>query len=288
MKKIYHRFIKSLTKKILNIYLNIKNKDIKKTIKAVVFNSFKDQKYFLSTNDSVIYITFTDNISKNLFLHNTWNVHILYRGMKVIGKNFKKKTLINVGAHIGSTCIPAVKNHFKNAIAFEPVKNNFRLLTSNVYLNELENKIKLYNIGLSDKKKLLNLKVHGKNTGDYRVANANQNEIEKVECDKLDNYTKNFNKKNSVIFMYAQGHEPDVLMGGIETIKKKIPIITVFPPSLFAPNWFKKYSKLFKYYNYFYDLQSSKNLRKEFNKAELIRLYDKYNVGDDFTDILII
>ncbi len=168
------------------------------------------------------------------------------------------------------------------------LKKNFRLLASNIYLNELENKIKLYNIGLSDKKKFLNLKVHERNTGDYRVARPNQNEIEKVECDKLDNYTKKFNKKNSVIFMYAQGHEPDVLMGAIKTIKKKIPIITVFPPSLFSPNWFKKYSRLFKYYNYLYDLQSSKTSRKAFNKEELIKLYDKYNVGDDFTDILII
>ena len=288
MKKIYYRFIKSLTKKILKIYLNIKNKDIKTTIKAVAFNTFKDQKYFLSTGGYIKYITFTDNISKNLFLHNSWNVHILYRGMKIIGKSFKKKTLINVGAHIGSTCIPAVKNHFKDAIAFEPVKKNFRLLASNIYLNDLESKIKFYNIGLSNKKKTLSLKLHGQNTGDYRVSNKKHKNFEIVECDKLDNYTKKFNKKNSVIFMYAQGHEPDVFMGGISTIKKGIPIITVFPPSLFSANWFIKYSKLFKYYNYIYDLQSSKISRIPFTKKELKKLYDKYNVGDNFTDILII
>ena len=43
-------------------------------------------------------------------------------------------------------CIEAIKmNCFKKAIAFEPAIRNFRLLKANIFLNELESRIKVYN-----------------------------------------------------------------------------------------------------------------------------------------------
>ena len=54
-----------------------------------------------------------------------------YRPKDIKEEKRSVSTLINIGAHVGSTCIPAIKSKlFKQAIAFEPFPINFKLLES--------------------------------------------------------------------------------------------------------------------------------------------------------------
>ena len=49
------------------------------------------------------------------------------------------------------------KNNFKNLIAFEPTRRNFRLLKANIFLNEIDDKVQVYNLAISNKKANLHL-----------------------------------------------------------------------------------------------------------------------------------
>ena len=76
--------------------------------------------------------------------------------LRILGKKHKKKTLIDIGANIGSISIPALaRGFFRNAIVFEPEIKNYRVLIANIYLNKLENKIRSINLALSNRKKKL-------------------------------------------------------------------------------------------------------------------------------------
>ena len=85
--------------------------------------------------------------------------------------------------------------------------------------------------------------------------------------------------------MDAEGHEPDIFMGAKKTIRKKIPFVFEFGPSMLKKGWLKKISILFKYYNFFHDLKTNK--KKRFNATEIKKLYNHYLINNNYTDILI-
>ena len=231
----------------------------------------------------------SDWISKKLFIDKSFDFRVLIRAKKLLGKKNSKSTLINVGAHIGSSCIPAIKkNYFKNLIAFEPSKRNFRLLKANIFLNEIDDRVQAYNLAISNKKANLHLGKTRGNTGGNRILKNKQKNTEIVKSDILDNYTYNLNKNNSLIFMDAEGHEPNIFLGAKKTIKKKIPIVFEFYPSLLDKNWIKNYDLVFKNYKFFYDLRG-KNRKEKFNKKNLIALINKVNsIEGKHTDLMIV
>ena len=79
----------------------------------------------------------------------------------------------------------------------------------------------------------------------HRIFSEKKNS-EIVQTDILDNYTKNLNKNNSLIFIHAEGHEPYILLGSKKTIQKKIHIIIEFYPKLLDKNRLKNFNLAFK------------------------------------------
>ena len=286
-KKRYYRIIESIIKKIIRFKNNSRNIDLKRSIRSAIYYTTPKNKILFSNNNNIKYLlTSWDWISKKLFIDGDFDFKVLIKAKKLLGIKNSKSTLINVGAHIGSTCIPGIKkNFFKNCLCFEPSKRNFRLLKANIFLNEVDSKVQVYNLALSNKKDILYLGMFDNNTGDYRILKNKQKNAETVKSDILDNYTYNLNKNNSLVFMDVQGHEPEVFMGAKKTIRKKIPFIFEFTPSLMNKDWLKKISILFKYYNFFYDLKANK--KKRFNAIEIKKLYNYYFINKNYTDILI-
>lgn len=155
IKKRFFRTVESIIFKFLNLFSKIKNKRFKQSLNSAQYKNQFNRKYLLSNNGEIRYLIKTgDDIAKYLYINNSWNFHVLEKACKLLKKKKSITTLINIGAHIGSTCIPAVKSKlFNNVIAFEPFPINFNLLTTNIYLNSLDKNIKAYNIALSNKKK---------------------------------------------------------------------------------------------------------------------------------------
>ncbi len=67
-------------------------------------------------------------------------------------KNEKDFIFWDIGANVGLYSIyNAVINHNSKTIAFEPSSSNLRILTRNISINNLENKISIFQFPLSDK-----------------------------------------------------------------------------------------------------------------------------------------
>lgn len=290
LKKRYYRIIESLIKKILIFKNKSKNSALQRAIRSAIYYTTKENKILFSNNKDIKYLLGSrDWISLKLFIDNNFDYSILKKTIKLLGKKHSKSTLINIGAHIGSTCIPAIKeNKFKNSIAFEPTKKTFKLLQSNIFLNQADDKIKAYNLAISNKKTNLYLAIKSGNVGGNYISKNKQKNTEIVKSDILDNYTYNLNKNNSLIFIDAEGHEPNIFLGAKKTIKKKIPIVFEFYPSLLDKNWIKNFDLVFKNYRFFYDLRD-KNRKEKFNKKNLIALINKVNsIEGKHTDLMIV
>jgi len=290
LKKRYYRIIESLIKKAIRFKNNSKNNTLQKTIRSAIYNTTDENKILFSNNKDIKYLLgSSDWISKKLFIDKSFDYRILTKAIKLLGKKNSKLTLINIGAHIGSTAIPAIKkNNFKNLIAFEPTKRNFRLLKANIFLNEIDDRVQAYNLAISNKKANLHLGTTKGNTGGNRILRNKQKNTEIVKSDILDNYTYNLNKNNSLIFIDAEGHEPNIFLGAKKTIKKKIPIVFEFYPSLLDKSWIKNYDLVFKNYRFFYNLHG-KNRKEKFNKENLIALFNKVNsMEKKYTDLMIV
>ena len=290
LKKRYYGIIESLIKKAIRFKNNSKNNTLQKTIRSAIYNTTDENKILFSNNKDIKYLLgSSDWISKKLFIDKSFDYRILTKAIKLLGKKNSKLTLINIGAHIGSTAIPAIKkNNFKNLIAFEPTKRNFRLLKANIFLNEIDDRVQAYNLAISNKKANLHLGTTKGNTGGNRILRNKQKNTEIVKSDILDNYTYNLNKNNSLIFIDAEGHEPNIFLGAKKTIKKKIPIVFEFYPTLLDKSWIKNYDLVFKNYRFFYNLHG-KNRKEKFNKENLIALFNKVNlIEKKYTDLMIV
>ena len=278
------RTVESLLKKINRLKNNTKNKNLKKAFLSADYNTLINQEYIFS-NDKISYVLKNnEEISKRIFIDGEFDYKIIKKALSYLKKK-KRKYLVNVGAHVGTTLIPAIKNNlFSNYVAFEPSSDNFRLLTANINLNKIENKGEIYNLALSRRiSKSYLMKFEKNNSGDYRLTKKKAGE--QVRLNLLDNFTKKMNNKNSLIFIDAQGHEPEIFIGGKKTLKKKIPIVFELMPSIMNLKNPNILFNLIKHYNFLTDLRNDELTKM--NLKNFLRIYNKYPKFPSYTDLLI-
>tara|TARA_B100001057_G_scaffold203553_1_gene204288 strand:- start:884 stop:1738 length:855 start_codon:yes stop_codon:yes gene_type:complete len=282
--KLY-RLIESIIKKIYRIPNYTKNEKLKKTFISAEYNTSAHQDLIFSSKHKINYILKNnEEISKIVFLNGEFDFYVLKKGLKLLKKK-KLKYLVSIGSHVGTTLIPAIKfGLFDNCIAFEPSIENYRLLTANIHINKIEKKISLFNIGLS--KKVCNgyLKNNPLNSGDYRVIKSKKNS-KKIRLDILDNFTSKMDKKNSFLFMDAQGHEPYILLGAKKTLKKNIPLIFELMPDSINNEQLNIIFKSIQNYKKITDLREDKIF--ELNKTNFYEIYKKYQKNKFYTDIMV-
>lgn len=136
----------------------------------------------------------------------------------------KNHTYIDVGAHIGTTCMP-LSRIYKNVIGFEANNHNFQLLLKNLEYNKSKN-ITVHNIGLYNETcRCMILQHKAESSGCFfLVKNPNGN----IECTTLDEYCKQNNIENvDYIKIDTEGSELYVLEGALQTIEKYKPLISI-------------------------------------------------------------
>lgn len=281
----FYRIIESLFKKVHRIQNKTKNEKLKIAYRSAIYNTSQKSNLIFSDLKKINYILKNnEEISKQIFIKGEFDFITLKKGLKFL--NNKKKFLINIGSHVGTTLIPALKrNLFEECVAFEPSKNNFRLLTANIYINKLDEKVRAYHLALSNKNSSGYLKLfHPSNTADYRIVNRSKN-AEKIRIDILDNYTSKMTKKNSLICIDAQGHEPEIFQGGKKTLNKKIPIIFELDPFLIKKENQLNLFNSIKHYSQIVDLEDSKV--KKMNKETFFKILNKYLSKKSYTDVMV-
>ena len=281
----FYRIVESLIKKIYQIPNYTKNKKLKIAFRSAIYNtSLKNNLIFSEYNKINYVLKNNEDISKFIFIKREFDFGLLKKGLGFLRKK-KLKYLINVGSHVGTTLIPAIKYKlFDHCIAFEPSIDNYRLLKANININKIEKKVTLFNFGLS--KKIYNgyLKKNPNDSGDSRVVKLKKG-TEKIKLNILDNFTSKINKKNSIILIDAQGHEPEIFLGAKKTLKKKVPLIFELMPNLINENQLKIIFNAILHYKKLIDLKEEKIM--ELNKTNFYKIYQHYLKNKFYTDLMI-
>lgn len=281
----FYRIVESLIKKIYQIPNYTKNKKLKIAFRSAIYNtSLKNNLIFSEYNKINYVLKNNEEISKFIFIKGKFDFGLLKKGLGFLRKK-KLKYLINVGSHVGTTLIPAIKYKlFDHCIAFEPSIDNYRLLKANININKIEKKVTLFNFGLS--KKIYNgyLKKNPNDSGDNRVVKLKKG-TEKIKLNILDNFTSKINKKNSIILIDAQGHEPEIFLGAKKTLKKKVPLIFELMPNLINENQLKIIFNAILHYKKLIDLKEEKIM--ELNKTNFYKIYQHYLKNKFYTDLMI-
>ncbi|OEY93524.1 hypothetical protein BJD20_05020 [Acinetobacter proteolyticus] len=237
------------------------------------------------------------HIGRSVFIRGHFDFDKFEKTMDILKEHeFKFHTLIDIGANIGTICIPAInRNFFHKAIAIEPEPLNYRLLSINILLNKLGDRIQSYNLALSDKAgDSVDFGLSIDNYGDHRVKrseNQDENrEVIKVYTETLTTYIKDLETDQTLIWMDTQGYETFILKGAKEIIENNAPkLVLEFDPKHFlmtdSYNEFKEILKNSSY-KYIYDIETK--IKYNFSISIIDDLFKLYQSKEKFTDLLFI
>ena len=300
--------LKYVTYRILSFFLLILLKTKNFFIRGVLFDLQEKITEFVAIKNKYKenFILFAkDNIiSKEIFIREEFDTEKLKKVLNYLKPTLNIENLYDIGANIGTICIPAVnRNLVKKAYAVEPEQRNFKLLKINVILNNLEEKISLFNYALSDKDdEIVEMELADDNSGDHRIKKKinfnlheeNKRKVVKIKTKKFDSLFKDINPKKDLIWIDAQGYEANILEGANNLIKSKATIVIEFWPYGLKRNgtWDKMFKFLEKF-DYIVDL-SCKNLKAEkISDVSLTNLgigwqKEEKNKHSLFTDLILL
>lgn len=171
--------------------------------------------------------------------------------------NDEPGAVLDIGANLGSFCLPLAKKVSKHTYhAFEPQRIVYYQLCGNAFINSLDN-VHCHNFGLSSKRDRFEIEMpdYAKETniGAFSIdKEVRENEYEcktKGETETIVVFPLDDGRHQKVrlIKIDVEGHELEVIKGGIDTIKGNN-----YPPIIFEAwtwkPWFEpKRKELFEY-----------------------------------------
>lgn len=296
-------FIKKLIINFLSYIINNKNYffqniyfDCQHQRKLTIIENKYGERFVLFTKDKVV--------SREIFVNGEFDFEKFKKTIKFLSSKSKVENLYDIGANIGTICIPAIKRQIiQKAIAVEPEPKNFQILKTNIVLNNLENKITALNYAISNQNdKYLKMELSNDNFGDHRIKNKikfnihneEKRSIVQVKSKTFDSLFKNTLSNKDLVWIDTQGHEANILLGANKLIKKKIPIVIEFWPYALKRNnmWEKMFSILNKF-DFFVDLSNTNFFIKKINKKNLDNLKIKFEEekkghNSFFTDLILL
>lgn len=137
----------------------------------------------------------------------------------------KDAVILDIGANIGNhTLYWAGLCGAKTVYSFEPVKSTFEILSKNIELNGLQDKVKLFNLALSDEKTTCCMNCYTEtNIGGVSVRKSSSGDL---AMERLDNINI-VEEKVDFVKIDVEGHELFVLNGALETLRKYKPVIFI-------------------------------------------------------------
>ena len=139
--------------------------------------------------------------------------------------NMNIKGIVHIGAHYGEEIQEYVNNGIQNIIVFEPLSNNFDILTER--LQNINADIQGYQIALGSEKSISTMYLSSNEAQSSSILKPKEhlvhhpdvtfNGIEEVEVDLLDNFDI---RGANFINIDVQGYELEVFKGGKKTLEQ--------------------------------------------------------------------
>lgn len=190
------------------------------------------EKYFVRTDDEAI--------GRKIYLYGEYDFRKFLRSVELLGPR-APGVIFDVGANVGSICIPAVKRgYMRAAVAIEPEPTNYALLSANVRWNGLSEEIRCLNLGLSDAPSEATMElVLSNNTGSFRIgeASAAKERIEDtpIVLRRFDDLNFSTNPKTDLLWLDIEGHEVHALRGMVGALESGTPVVLEFAPTRLRP-----------------------------------------------------
>ncbi|HHT19794.1 MAG TPA: FkbM family methyltransferase [Methanobacterium sp.] len=203
---------------------------------------------------------------------------------------------IDIGANIGYyTLIAASKIKDGQIYSFEPVKANYKLLTKNIKINNINN-VKAFQKAISNRNGKIKIFIDGTNLGNHSLAKNNvidKTESTEVETIRLDSFFNNLEEiieEDFLIKIDTQGAEGLIVEGAHNLLlNKNIKILMEFWPKGLRNTHTDPLELLNKLQGYGFNLQlldeKTKSL-KIVNKNEVIDFCDNTE-GVDQVNLLL-
>lgn len=202
----------------------IKN-SIKKTIEIFRRFRMKDNILCFKHNNKRIYFYLPrkgDYIPQQILFRNTfYEKKTLKKISRFVDDNF---TFLDIGSNIGNHIIYFTKIlKAKKVYGFEPQKDVFQTLKKNIEINDISEQVEIFNMGLGINNTNATIKdKYSYNSGATTIKIDNEGDIKMNSIDRLD-----IEDKIDFIKMDIEGFEKQALIGGINTIRKNLPIVWV-------------------------------------------------------------
>jgi FkbM family methyltransferase len=163
----------------------------------------------------------------------------------LFGDHLAQRTFVDVGANIGTTTIPAVLSAgFRSAVAIEPEPDNVGVLRLNVLLNNLEDRITVLPVAVSDtvgESELVITRERGgkhwlaadpaalgrKRSGRHGATVA----VKTVTIDHLVETGAIDADRTGLLWIDAEAHEGHILAGALALLKRGTPLVLEWNPS---------------------------------------------------------
>jgi FkbM family methyltransferase len=179
-----------------------------------------------SEHGRLVVSTADKRIGRSLFIRGRYALEPLRYALERVDRD---GVFLDIGANIGTVALAAVRNFdMARAVAFEPHPDNVRLLRANVALNDLDDRVRVVACALSDQSGVGSMRVHGANSGGHRLASGGGLE---VPLRRLDDVDIPFDDVR-LAWMDVQGHEPNVIDGASELLRRQVPMVVEFHPGL--------------------------------------------------------
>ena len=158
-----------------------------------------------------------------------------------------KGTLLDIGANIGLTVIPAAMKHAIRCIAFEPDPTNFEFLKRNLERNGVADRVSIYNVALHDTSCFAEFELSDTNLGDHRLRlrdsrSAVEPAFNKLACKTIPVQAKPLDEilgtleleRPILMKVDTQGSEATVLRGARRVLQAVDFLIVEFSPHCMA------------------------------------------------------
>lgn len=152
------------------------------------------------------------------------------------------RTFVDVGANIGTSTIPAVKMlGARHAVAIEPAAENCRLLRANIAANDLDGRVTVVQVALSDRAGEHQLEIGPDNSGDCRIRLTSDagsigestwatERVSSATFDEVCGAQDIRMEDVGLVWMDTQGHEAHVLEGASSLLDSGVPVLAEYWP----------------------------------------------------------
>jgi FkbM family methyltransferase len=269
--------------------------------RKIRFQVARDHQPLLLASDGpehFVVLTSDTTISRAVYVRGEFEFDKVKKTIGLLGPDFHLDLLVDVGANIGTVCVPAVKRGLaKRAIAIEPEPTNFAVLVANVHLNGLAAAITTHHAALGDADgQTLTLELSPDNSGDHRIAASgaaqsgeSMRAVVAVRSETFDSLVPALAADTSLIWMDTQGYEGFILSGARRAVAQRVPLVVEFWPfGIEQAGCYPLLQQAMLHYAHYYDLADPQPRAVPVSKTAIDALRTRLNARGGHTDLLLV